>query len=178
MTFICFDLCPVISGVCTCLISCNTQGAQSRRLMPLQGRRLVDQRRVDVLFLCRHDQKVPTKDFCLSVRPSHHILIFCRNICSDTLSLTHITSCTVVSQVNSCQLSNNIFMAGCVLTLTPHKCNITTAFMGEVEKVERKQCDNMHSSCFVPASQKCSAVSVSSQSLCYITGTKTLACLF
>ena len=53
--------------------------------------------------------------------------------------------CTVVSQVNSCQLLNNISMVGCVLTHTPHKCDITTAFIEEVEKVERKQCDNIHS---------------------------------
>jgi len=56
--------------------------------------------------------------------------------------------CTVVSQVNSCQLFNNISMVGClgcVLTHTPHKCDITTAFIEEVEKVERKQCDNIHS---------------------------------
>jgi len=32
-----------------------------------------------------------------------------------------------------------------VLTLTSHKCNITTAFIEEVDKIERKQCDNMHS---------------------------------
>jgi len=56
--------------------------------------------------------------------------------------------CTVVSQVNSCQLFNNISKVGClgyVLTHTPHKCDITTAFIEEVEKVERKQCDNIHS---------------------------------
>ena len=84
--------------------------------------------------------------------------------------------CTVVSQVNSCQLLNNISMVGCVLTHAPHKCDITTSFIEEVEKVERKQCGNIHSWCFVPASQKC-CVSVT-QSLCYITDTKTLACLF
>ena len=37
-------------------------------------------------------------------------------------------------------------MVGCVLTHTPHKCDITKAFIKEVEKVERKQCDNIHSS--------------------------------
>jgi len=53
--------------------------------------------------------------------------------------------CTVVSQVNSCQLLNNISMVGCVLTHTPRKCDITTAFIEEVEKVERKQYGNIHS---------------------------------
>jgi len=41
--------------------------------------------------------------------------------------------CTVVSQVNSCQLLINISMVGCVLTYTPHKCDITTAFIEELE---------------------------------------------
>ena len=41
--------------------------------------------------------------------------------------------CTVVSQVNSCQLLNNISTVGCVLTHTPHKCDITTAFIEELE---------------------------------------------
>jgi len=37
-------------------------------------------------------------------------------------------------------------MIDCVLTLSPHKCDITTKFIEEVEKVERNQCDNIHSS--------------------------------
>ena len=53
--------------------------------------------------------------------------------------------CTVVSQVNSCQLLNNISMVGCVLTHTPHKCDITKGFIEKADKVERKQCDNIHS---------------------------------
>ena len=45
------------------------------------------------------------------------------------------------------QLSNRIIsMIDCVLTLSPHKCDITTEFIEEVEKVERNQCDDIHSS--------------------------------
>ena len=88
--------------------------------------------------LCDHDQKLPTKGkclcVCLSVCLSHHILIW-----------VALHTCFFISQVNSCQLSNNFSMVGCVLTHTPHKYDITTAFIEEVEKVERKQCDNIHS---------------------------------
>ena len=77
---------------------------------------------------------MPTKDFC----PSLCYITDTKKpwrACSDTLSYV----------VNSCQLLNNISTVGCVLTHTPHKYDITTAFIEEVEKVERKQCDNIHS---------------------------------
>ena len=47
---------------------------------------IIDQRRVDVLS--DHDQKLPTKDFCLSVCPSvRHITFLSGYICSDTLRM-------------------------------------------------------------------------------------------
>ena len=128
----------------------------------------IDQRKVDVL--CDHDQKVPTNRSSLSVC---HITFLSGYICSDTLSLTYITlhtdvhSCSVVSTGQLLSALNNISMVGCVLPLTSQKCDSTTAFIEGVEKVKRKQCDNIHSWCFLPViSQKC-CVSVS-QSLCYI----------
>jgi len=56
------------------LASCYVAYAALMLAVASRPREKIDQRRVDVL--CCHDQKVPTKEKCLSVRPSHHILIW------------------------------------------------------------------------------------------------------
>jgi len=84
--------------------------------------------------------------FLPSFRQSHHRHKKPLRARSDTLPYASTCLITVVSQANSCQLLNDISMVGCcVLTHTPHEFDITTAFIEEVEKVERKQCDNIHS---------------------------------